>query len=207
MDRQLQQAFIAQYSTDDTPVKMRDVLSLVNSILCANSLALALSEGVPAVLQQHLDAMQQQVTQQLAPAGQQGGAAAAQLQGQTRKALAATPPSTAGAAAAAAPKPPTQGTIQTSKGPVKVGTVAAGNARPKEGQSAAKGSTGSAKVEWGQAERCYSIGLRDYCGAYEQASCCAYLGSDDTFKGCRVASNLYTCTSQFADKPLTVCCV
>uniref|UniRef100_A0A383W3N2 Uncharacterized protein n=1 Tax=Tetradesmus obliquus TaxID=3088 RepID=A0A383W3N2_TETOB len=80
--QQLQQAFIAQYSTDDTPVKMRDVLSLVNSILCANSLALALSEGVPAVLQQHLDAMQQQVTQQLAPAGQQGGAAAAQLQGQ-----------------------------------------------------------------------------------------------------------------------------
>lgn len=64
---------------------MRDVLSLVNSILCANSLALALSEGVPAVLQQHLDAMQQQVTQQLAPAGQQGGAAAAQLQGQVRK--------------------------------------------------------------------------------------------------------------------------
>jgi hypothetical protein len=60
---------------------MRDVLSLVNSILCANSLALALSEGVPAVLQQHLDAMQQQVTQQLAPAGQ-GGTAAAQLQGQ-----------------------------------------------------------------------------------------------------------------------------
>jgi hypothetical protein len=62
-------------------VKMRDVLSLVNSILCANSLALALSEGVPVVLQQHLDAMQQQVTQQLAPAGQ-GGTAAAQLQGQ-----------------------------------------------------------------------------------------------------------------------------
>jgi hypothetical protein len=65
-------------------VKMRDVLSLVNSILCANSLALALSEGVPAVLQQHLDAMQQQVTQQLAPAGQ-GGTAAAQLHGQVRR--------------------------------------------------------------------------------------------------------------------------
>jgi hypothetical protein len=62
-------------------VKMRDVLSLVNSILCVNSLALALTEGVPSVLQQHLDAMQQQVTQQLAPAGQ-GGTAAVQLQGQ-----------------------------------------------------------------------------------------------------------------------------
>ncbi|KAF6264178.1 hypothetical protein COO60DRAFT_1457746 [Scenedesmus sp. NREL 46B-D3] len=81
MAQQLQQAFIAQYSTDDNPVKMRDVLSLVNSILCANSLALALSEGVPGVLQQHLEAMQQQVTQQLAPAGQ-GGTAAAQLQDQ-----------------------------------------------------------------------------------------------------------------------------
>lgn len=65
-------------------VKMRDVLSLVNSILCANSLAVALSEGVPGVLQQHLDAMQQEVMQQLAPTAQGAAAPTAPVQGQVR---------------------------------------------------------------------------------------------------------------------------
>ncbi|KAF8060629.1 DNA primase large subunit [Scenedesmus sp. PABB004] len=73
----LQQALIGQYSTDDHPVKMRDVLALVNGILCANSLALGLGTGVPPVLQRRLDAMADAVHAALAP----GGSAAADWRG------------------------------------------------------------------------------------------------------------------------------
>lgn len=51
---------------------MRDVLSLVNGILCANSLSLGLSQGVPPILQQHLDSMSQEVQDQLGPVGAAG---------------------------------------------------------------------------------------------------------------------------------------
>ena len=48
-------------------VKMRDVLGLVSSVLCANCLALGLSQAVPSVLQQHMDEMQRAVVHELAP--------------------------------------------------------------------------------------------------------------------------------------------
>lgn len=62
-------------------VKMRDVLSLVSNILCANSLSLALCHGVPPVMQQHLDSMSQEVQDQLGPVGATGRVP---LQGQVR---------------------------------------------------------------------------------------------------------------------------
>lgn len=62
---------------------MRDVLSLVNGILCANSLAAGLSQGLPRVLQQHMAGMEQQVKQQLAPTATAPGAS--QLEGQVRQ--------------------------------------------------------------------------------------------------------------------------
>jgi hypothetical protein len=39
-----------------------------------------------------------------------------------------------------------------------------------------------------------------------QANCCEYLDSNDDWIGCQLASNLYTCTHQFDDKPINVCC-
>jgi hypothetical protein len=39
-----------------------------------------------------------------------------------------------------------------------------------------------------------------------QANCCVSLGSNDKWQGCETSSNLYTCVSQFDDKPLAVCC-
>ncbi|WIA15271.1 hypothetical protein OEZ85_001942 [Tetradesmus obliquus] len=131
-------------------------------------------------------------------------ACVALAEGHTRKTLAPTPPRTAGSTTAT--KPPPQGTIQTSKGPVKVGTVAAGNARPKQGQAAGRGTTGAAKMLGSQAESCRSVGLREHCDNFEQANCCEYLGSNDKWQGCDMASNLYTCTSQFDNKPVSVCC-
>lgn len=81
--QQLQQAFISQYSTDDNPVKMCDVLTVINGILFANSVSKALSQGLPGVLQRHLDLLQQSVQQQLTPtAHAAGGGGTAQLQGQ-----------------------------------------------------------------------------------------------------------------------------
>lgn len=65
-------------------VKMRDVCALVSGVLTANSLARGMSEGMPAVLQKHLTAMEQQAQQQLAPAGP-GDASREQLQGQVRR--------------------------------------------------------------------------------------------------------------------------
>jgi hypothetical protein len=39
-----------------------------------------------------------------------------------------------------------------------------------------------------------------------QANCCEYLDSDNNWVGCQLASNLYTCTYQFEEKPINVCC-
>jgi hypothetical protein len=40
-----------------------------------------------------------------------------------------------------------------------------------------------------------------------QANCCEYInGSENVWKGCDVSSYLYTCVSQFDDKPPAVCC-
>lgn len=63
-------------------VKMRDVLALVNGILCANSLSLGLCQGVPPVLQQHVDTMSLEVQEQLGPVG---AAARVPLQGQVSR--------------------------------------------------------------------------------------------------------------------------
>jgi len=69
---------------------MRDVLTVIHGILVANSLSTALSQGVPAVLQKHLDALQQDVQQQLTPppaaltAAGAAGSNTTQLQGQVR---------------------------------------------------------------------------------------------------------------------------
>lgn len=82
---------------------MRDVLTVINGILTANSLSRGVSHGVPPVLQQHLAAMEQQVLQTLAPQpgapapaaaaaggaaggedGSQGATRARQLHGQVR---------------------------------------------------------------------------------------------------------------------------
>jgi hypothetical protein len=64
---------------------MRDVLTVINGILFANSLSKALSQGLPGVLQKHLDLLQQAVQQQLTPAAQGVAAGAAtQLHGQVR---------------------------------------------------------------------------------------------------------------------------
>lgn len=66
---------------------MRDVLTVINGILFANSLSKALSQGLPGVLQKHLDLLQQAVQQQLTPAAAQAAAPGAntQLQGQVRR--------------------------------------------------------------------------------------------------------------------------
>jgi hypothetical protein len=67
-------------------VKMRDVLTLVNGILCANSLSLGLGQGVPEVVQRHLADMEQQVKQQLGPPPAAAAAAPASgLEGQVRE--------------------------------------------------------------------------------------------------------------------------
>lgn len=64
---------------------MRDVLTVISGILFANSLSKALSQGLPGVLQKHLDLLQQAVQQQLAPVTQgHGGGSTTQLQGQVR---------------------------------------------------------------------------------------------------------------------------
>jgi hypothetical protein len=77
---------------------MRDVLTVINGILCANSLSRGLSHGVPPVLQRHLAAMEAEVMRSLAPS-RPGSAAASddsrsgestsstkgQLQGQVRR--------------------------------------------------------------------------------------------------------------------------
>jgi hypothetical protein len=72
---------------------MRDVLTVINGILFANSLSQALSQGLPHVLQKHLDALTRAVTQQLTPGVDcsiEGGSSNTQLQGQVRgKALVA----------------------------------------------------------------------------------------------------------------------
>lgn len=67
---------------------MRDVLTVINGILFANSLSKALSQGLPAVLQRHLDLLQQAVQRQLAPGAQAAGeGSSSPLQGQVRAVL------------------------------------------------------------------------------------------------------------------------
>jgi hypothetical protein len=67
---------------------MRDVLTVINGILFANSLSKALSQGLPAVLQRHLDLLQQAVQRQLAPGAQEPGeGSSSPLQGQVRAVL------------------------------------------------------------------------------------------------------------------------
>ena len=65
---------------------MRDVLTVINGILFANSLSKALSQGLPGVLQKHLDLLQQAVQRQLAPGAQAaaGAGSTSPLQGQVR---------------------------------------------------------------------------------------------------------------------------
>lgn len=63
---------------------MRDVLTVINGILFANSLSKALSQGLPGVLQKHLDLLQQAVQRQLAPGAHTAGGAGSSspMQGQ-----------------------------------------------------------------------------------------------------------------------------
>jgi hypothetical protein len=91
---QLQQAFLAQYSTDAQLVKLRDVVNTVADVLAVNGFAAALRNVVADALPGHLQALAAAVEQvqqqegQAGQAGQEGLAAALEQAGQACSAAA-----------------------------------------------------------------------------------------------------------------------
>lgn len=73
---QLQQALLAQYSTDEQPVKLREVVGYVADLLSVNAFSAAITGGMPAVLREAAEqlaaaaaAYQTQLLSQPPPAG------------------------------------------------------------------------------------------------------------------------------------------